>query len=870
MSESTDQPNYTDYAIDSKTYIELEQNFQAVIQELIGDKTLDSFRENYQKLHSALKRANENNHRLIAKCKELNDEITLNSAKVERSLELLQQDRRTITALRQEIDKAWKMVETAQGREKKSSETIDALKAEIAHLTQLVEQGGLLSYGHDNDVKALIQKKTDLINERDHQIKYIKQLNTDISSLSVKTKDVEKQKKEMEATVHQLRNTLTQKNSQIDNETLHRDRLIKQLQNLRNIHQNLANQIESNRNDLNEIQAEEANLNQSIADAKQQIEKLQAENAELQRQEEDIEADIHKETEHNKELQSDIKSLDAKLEDREKNIRMLKNEIDRKSRENHTIQQNIMMTRHLLAQDQTELVTLQTEAASMEKEIADLNRELNENKDKHEALQTKLKNLEQTKAKTKAQIDHQHEQTKEEQKHKQELEDKLMNYHDQEQKMKQKIISLEKKRELCAREVADAQVQYIKAQEEAKMSEIQLNHTQRLISDADEELKEKQKSYEQLRVERNTFNQQLMDAQKESVKLHDDYKEKQKVAAKLKKKISKREDTYMSEKFEFNKAKSRQDKLKAELKRLRDTWASAEATMTRQQEELKTLETQIREADKARQDLLNDQINKMKDRDILGTQLIRRNDEIALLFEKINILQDALKKGEIEYNKRCEEANEIKRLIKDTQRKNLILQGQCDQAKALEKKVQQLKSDLIAEQTRVKALGEELEDPNNPHRWRHLYGEDPPPGELLNIIKQLQKRLLKKNENILNTKKEIAQIEAQIKQYQDGMNELPSPDLVRRMKELQLKVKQKDRQVKAMAAELNTQQSRLAEFQTTYQSLNKQLSEARSKQFSQKKIYNTLRSRSERNSYLDESSRSTSQQGTDGSLFDYK
>lgn len=36
-------------------------------------------------------------------------------------------------------------------------------------------------------------------------------------------------------------------------------------------------------------------------------------------------------------------------------------------------------------------------------------------------------------------------------------------------------------------------------------------------------------------------------------------------------------------------------------------------------------------------------------RDVLGTQLIRRNDELALLYEKIKILQNTLTAGENQY-----------------------------------------------------------------------------------------------------------------------------------------------------------------------------------------------------------------------------
>ncbi len=37
------------------------------------------------------------------------------------------------------------------------------------------------------------------------------------------------------------------------------------------------------------------------------------------------------------------------------------------------------------------------------------------------------------------------------------------------------------------------------------------------------------------------------------------------------------------------------------------------------------------------------------ERDVLGTQLIRRNDELALLYEKVKIMESTLKKGEAQY-----------------------------------------------------------------------------------------------------------------------------------------------------------------------------------------------------------------------------
>lgn len=54
----------------------------------------------------------------------------------------------------------------------------------------------------------------------------------------------------------------------------------------------------------------------------------------------------------------------------------------------------------------------------------------------------------------------------------------------------------------------------------------------------------------------------------------------------------------------------------------------------------------------------------MNERDIQGTQLARRNDELSLLHEKIKILQTTLHNGEAQYDQRLEDIRLLKLDIK--------------------------------------------------------------------------------------------------------------------------------------------------------------------------------------------------------------
>lgn len=94
------QERYDKPAIEENVFEALEKDFQEVINELTGDQSLEKFRVEYEKLHAVMKKSYENEKRLMAKCRELNAEIVVNSAKVATALKLSQDDQTTIASLK--------------------------------------------------------------------------------------------------------------------------------------------------------------------------------------------------------------------------------------------------------------------------------------------------------------------------------------------------------------------------------------------------------------------------------------------------------------------------------------------------------------------------------------------------------------------------------------------------------------------------------------------------------------------------------------------------------------------------------------------------------------------------------------------------
>jgi hypothetical protein len=68
--------------------------------EITGEKGLEKIREQYEKLYYALKKAHENERRLTQKCRQLNEEIADNAAKVNAVLNMSQDEQLAIAKVR--------------------------------------------------------------------------------------------------------------------------------------------------------------------------------------------------------------------------------------------------------------------------------------------------------------------------------------------------------------------------------------------------------------------------------------------------------------------------------------------------------------------------------------------------------------------------------------------------------------------------------------------------------------------------------------------------------------------------------------------------------------------------------------------------
>lgn len=98
----------------------------------------------------------------------------------------------------------------------------------------------------------------------------------------------------------------------------------------------------------------------------------------------------------------------------------------------------------------------------------------------------------------------------------------------------------------------------------------------------------------------------------------------------------------------------------------------------------------------------------------------------------------------------------------------------------------------------------------NVHRWRKLEGSDPSTYELIQKIQTLQKRLIAKTEEVVEKDLLIQEKEKLYVELKNILARQPGPEVAEQLGVYQANLREKTKQMKAMASELNMFQAQVS------------------------------------------------------------
>merc|ERR1712113_711736 len=123
----------------------------------------------------------------------------------------------------------------------------------------------------------------------------------------------------------------------------------------------------------------------------------------------------------------------------------------------------------------------------------------------------------------------------------------------------------------------------------------------------------------------------------------------------LKEEIKEKDKAINMQHFELQFKSKDTEKTRETLEKHNKLRNKSQQVVEQNQQEIKKLEATIREAEVERQNQRKEFEAVTSERNILGTQLIRRNEELGLLYEKIKIQESTLEKGETQFKGRLED-----------------------------------------------------------------------------------------------------------------------------------------------------------------------------------------------------------------------
>lgn len=825
----------------SNAFEALERDFQDVLSELVGDKSLERFRLEYEKLHRALKKSHEQEKRLIKKCRELNGEIVNNAAKVQTALKLSQEDQATITTLRKDIEKAWAMVDVAHEKEVRAKETISQLKDEISNLSQLVEKGAGLSIGQDTMVKELIRVRDELAHRVDEQTQTLRMFETQLTELNTQHEILKTDKATADQTVADLRDTVTSKDNEISRELRRRERIDKELHSVRG-------RLDGKSAQNEELTLEIAHAQQATAAAKKQLSEARAT---MQKYLHDYDALFGRTQTLTKDLEEQMlrnAQLAAEQTKQEKATKLITDEAAQ-------LQATIQQWEHRLERERqqaerykvlynsskTPLGLAQAEIQSLQREIDNFRR-LEEQHRKQ--IDVAERDISKQKAATKQAEDRTHVQedsVKEHQRIVSSLEAELTSYKSEVNRVQKETFRLEKEREKFGTELSEARAMYMQALEDVKLRDMDINELTKKVSEWEAKLKQQQQLYEGVRSDRNLYSKNLIEAEDEIAEMKRKFKIMNHQIEQLKEEITAKDYALVVEHGDHQKVEKQREQMRNEMDRLKRLLESNDDIIHKQDAEIRRLAGMIRKMDEEalRQRKEYDQV--INERDILGTQLIRRNDELALLYEKLKIQQSTLRKGEASYAQRMIDIRALKLKAQDLMRDLAVSKNNSNQLTELRREALQTQRELLQERTKVKALSEELENPMNVHRWRKLEGSDPASYEMIQKIQTLQRRLITKTEEVVEKDLLLQEKQRLYKEIKAILARQPGPEVAEQLSVYQTSLKEKTRQMKAMAAELNMCQAQVNEYRYEMERLGRETQDIKRKYYEQKRKDQVMR-----------------------------
>jgi len=813
------------------------------LAEIAGDASLVAFRGEYEKLHAAFASSLASERSLTQKCRDLNAEVVENATKVQTALRLSEDDQATINGLKQEIEQAWKLVDATKEKEARTAASVDALKTEMANLERAAESGADVSTEKDEEIKQLMQVKHALVSERDDQVTQIVSLRDEVMSVGAQLRSAEAERARAEAALAAAADAAEARAAEAEREARAKERLEKAIVDLKHELELKANEVKTKTGSLKDGEEHVKKLRAMLDEQRETTRRARKSHDALDEKANRLESELREQRRANAALQAECEQCRADVRERVNESERAVSETARVNKVRDGALNKLRAAEKARGDAESALDDSRRAVAELERDAEAQRKHAESDRKARDELKRELDVLAKLKSQAESATQKQVGLTRVNENSKKNLEREVSGYKSEAQRQAKALYALETQREKFASEASATHVKHLEALEEMKLRELENVDLLKQIADGESKLRQQQNLYEAVRADRNAYSKNLVAAQDEISEMKRKFKIMNQQVEQLKEEIGAKDIALVKEHFDHMKVEKEKEGLRFELAKAAQATADAERAAATKKAEVGGLERVVAEAAAERETLRKEHDIVVADRDVLGTQLVRRNDELALLYEKIKIQQSILNKGQLQYRERLDELRVLKVKLGDGARELGVLKSSFGNVDALKREVHRLGRELLQERTKVKALSEELENPLNVHRWRALEGSDPATFEMIQKIQTLQRRLVAKTEETAEKDALIAEKERLYGELKKILARQPGPELAEQLSVYQQNLREKNRQLKSVASELNLYRGKSDDAQMEIERLTRELNELKRKYYETKRREQLERSR---------------------------
>ena len=781
---------------DAETFL---QNLNVIVVQ--GGLEIDpkEYRNQFETLLGALKHAHSREASVADHCHALNTQNIDCAKQLEATTRVNADLTSHVSTLQADLVTVKTLLESQNVREDRAKEQMGILQVELERLTDIVDKNDIASARKETECQQLA-------NDVDEWKSQASAANDKLAAMAIEQEKMKSQYSQLQASYNeqkeesaQLKDHLSEKKEEIKRESERTEQARQETYAARKELERKVKETIDIQYELSMSQARNKNLSQQLVDAKKA-----ATLKEQELKEETIKTEklVSIKLEQKKELAEQSEQIaKARIEEKKSTLeinRML-SEITQLERKLETERKAVLRLQQLVEDTRAAARLSSDEVHSLNKEIDILKK--NEEKVNRDLLMLKRENGLQIQATSAA--EEKVKRSGSEIQHAESLiarlEKELADANDESFKKDMLHSRLEGECDGLRHQMKDSQANCQRLMDEIKVLNQSRTSLHKKIGELQVEIEAHVKKYNTVRSDKNNTLKELADAQRHITALEEDKKNSQRLIDTLRSEINLAESALVKENYDYKKEKSHRELLAAQEKRLKISLAEKEDTIRTQLLEARQLGTTIRKLEDALSNKTREYEHVIHERDILGTQCLRKNDEAALLYEKIKILKSSQRRGEIQYNERLDDIRILKIKVRDLQRQVSMGEGNKAGVDHLSRALALVQKELIRERLKVKALSDELENPLNIHRWRKLEGSDPESYEMVQKINVLQKRLLSRSDEVVKKNTIIQEQEKRVVELEKTLARKPGPDVVEQINTLQTDVRKKSKQMKAMA-----------------------------------------------------------------------